>query len=875
MEAVAGLAHLKASARAKLFGDALPTNSIGRYEIVRQLGAGGMGAVYEALDPRLQRRAAVKVLHAADNPELVRRLIREARAMARLSHPNIVHVYEVGDFEGQTFIAMELVDGVTLRRWVELQERSWQEVVQAYIAAGRGLSAAHRAGIVHRDFKPDNVMVDGEGRPRVLDFGLAFAERAVTSDALSMDSALDVRTRMGAIMGTPAYMAAEQFAGAPTDARTDQFAFAVALFEALTGERRFAGRTLLELAANVKSGELARNDRIGQLPVAVMAALRTALRPDPGSRHRSLEDLLEILQGALQPKRPPRRAVWLVGVAAVGALAAGARVWLVPPESFDVETMNEAPVPTWVESSNLPELLPKAHPDDAFGVTIHRLSNGLTIYIAPRHDLPRVQIRTVVRAGFADEPWADSGIARLTAAALQHGTDELGTLDAERERPLLEREAELIEAYTNAEDERRAELAVELQALAERASTWSRPQEIAELYHEFGIEFDFEVTADATIFSANVPSNRIGTWAEIEAQRLARPAFRGFTTVAARLLDDARSAEFDPVRAARAAMYGGTARGGSSFGDEASIGSLPLAAVRRFHDVWYRPNNAALVLVGDIDPSSTLPRLERAFGGWQPAELPESAPVSPQLVSEPVVVETDGPAALVVALPNVAAWLPSEAEVLFHALLLRANEHVFVEREVDKESDIVSTMWGPVDEHDAVLPRVRDWLVELSEYPLEHAQVADAWFEVSDELSRDLAEPQRAAARIAGTEGAWATIRLLGPSHLGPQAFAELERTLAAPVERSRFDAAKAVVEERLRGDWLVGAKIPETVAEWYEEGHLEDPRAATWRDLGMLRVEELEALLGELRKQPDQLSVVGDRRVLERERKTSSVKWR
>ncbi len=205
-----------------------------RYILDRILGRGGMGVVYAARDPKLGRDVAIKVLRTelARDPELARRVTHEARVMAKISHPNVLGVFDVGTVGDQVYISMELVAGASLRGWLDARPRSIAEIVEAFVAAGRGLVAAHAAGVVHRDFKPDNVLVGADGRIRVTDFGLA--------QELGDD---------GPLGGTPAYMAPEQFAGGTVDGRTDQFSFCVTLYEALYGQRPFAGTTYDEVAA--------------------------------------------------------------------------------------------------------------------------------------------------------------------------------------------------------------------------------------------------------------------------------------------------------------------------------------------------------------------------------------------------------------------------------------------------------------------------------------------------------------------------------------------------------------------------------------------------------------------------------------------------
>ncbi|MBA3546614.1 MAG: serine/threonine protein kinase, partial [Nannocystis sp.] len=226
---------------------------LGRFVVLHRVGAGGMGVVYAAYDPELDRKVAVKLLHpsvGSDREDVGRaRLLREAQAMARLSHPNVVTVFDVGTRDDQVFLAMEFVQGLPLSAWLKAP-RGWREVVAVFIAAGRGLDAAHREGIVHGDFKPDNVIVDVEGRARVLDFGLAFAQdrgkppsdpearRSSRSGRSGVDLSTHL-TRTGALTGTPPYVSPEQFLGESASARADQYAFCVSLYEGLYGDRPY------------------------------------------------------------------------------------------------------------------------------------------------------------------------------------------------------------------------------------------------------------------------------------------------------------------------------------------------------------------------------------------------------------------------------------------------------------------------------------------------------------------------------------------------------------------------------------------------------------------------------------------------------------
>ena len=311
--------------------------NLGRYVILDELGAGGMGVVYRAYDPDLHRRVAVKVLRSGEGTEGSARLLREAQAMAQLSHPNVVTVHDVGTVdETQVYIAMEQVEGQTLTDWQE-QERPWAEILAAYVQAGRGLAAAHARELVHRDFKPDNAMIDDAGRVRVMDFGLARAwsgpGQLVAGSLLGGDGGVthpndtplhSQMTREGEIMGTPAYMAPEQFEGGRSDARTDQFSFCVALWEALHRTRPFAGKQITELFAAVTEGRIVEPGP-SRLPAGVDRALRRGLSPEPDDRWPNLEALL----AELGRHRGRKRGGAVVVLATVGLVAgAGALAFM-------------------------------------------------------------------------------------------------------------------------------------------------------------------------------------------------------------------------------------------------------------------------------------------------------------------------------------------------------------------------------------------------------------------------------------------------------------------------------------------------------------------------------------------------------------------
>ncbi len=283
--------------------------TIDRYRIVRRLGAGGMGVVYAARDPELDRDVAIKMLHR-DAPAA--RLRREAQALARLSHPNVVVVYDVGEHAGQVYVAMALVDGMNLRQWLAAEHAS-AEVLRALCAAGRGISAAHAAGLIHRDLKPDNIFVAITGDVLVGDFGLACDVNEGPTVSRPPAMAATPLTLTGTVLGTPAYMAPEQARGAATE-RSDQFSFCVTAYEALFGTRPFPGKTFDELQASIADGTIAPPRRGHGVSAGVERALRRGLRADPDERFPSMAALLDELE--------PRAKRWpyvALGVGAVGA----------------------------------------------------------------------------------------------------------------------------------------------------------------------------------------------------------------------------------------------------------------------------------------------------------------------------------------------------------------------------------------------------------------------------------------------------------------------------------------------------------------------------------------------------------------------------
>jgi tetratricopeptide (TPR) repeat protein/predicted Ser/Thr protein kinase len=342
--------------------------TVGRFVLLGLLGRGGMGEVYAAYDPELDRKVAVKILRARSEDGEAR-LLREAQAIAKLQHPNVVVVYDVGKFHDTVFIAMEFVDGNTLGYWMHAEKRTWRETLRLFQQAGQGLAAAHEIGMIHRDFKPDNVMLTKDGQVRVMDFGLArqvsegpqtakrltpadlqaakaeamaaataaiagdpdmqatrpLGPTAAEADVGTSTSRLNLKlTQTGAQIGTPAYMAPEQFApGRAIDARTDQFSFCVALYEALYGERPFVADNLVALTAAVLMGEVRPPPEKTRVPGWIRRVLLRGLSVNPAARYGSMTALLT----ALERDPAVRRRRWLAvagAAAAVVGLVVGA-----------------------------------------------------------------------------------------------------------------------------------------------------------------------------------------------------------------------------------------------------------------------------------------------------------------------------------------------------------------------------------------------------------------------------------------------------------------------------------------------------------------------------------------------------------------------
>ena len=309
--------------------------TVGDYIFGSVIGSGGMGVIYAAMDSKLQRKVAIKVIRAqgtsASKGYASGRLLREAQAMARLSHPNVVTIYQVGTIDDQVYVAMEFIDGQTLTQWLANAKPSWRHALDAMLQAGRGLQAAHAAGLIHRDFKPDNILIRSDGRALVTDFGLARAASGIETPPPGTLTVADVSlTQTGAIMGTPVYMAPEQHDGGSTDARSDQFSYCITLYEAVYGQRPFVGNSTEELAAAKRGGRIQPVPTTTRVPRWLRALLLRGLRADRNARFPELKDLL----GAIDRRRSRQRGFVALGIG-VAALAAISAVAVARPTKVD------------------------------------------------------------------------------------------------------------------------------------------------------------------------------------------------------------------------------------------------------------------------------------------------------------------------------------------------------------------------------------------------------------------------------------------------------------------------------------------------------------------------------------------------------------
>ncbi|MEO6772358.1 MAG: serine/threonine-protein kinase [Kofleriaceae bacterium] len=345
---------------------------LGRYLVLDRIGRGGMGVVYAAYDPVLDRRIAVKLLRGGDAEASSgrARMEREAQALAKLTHANVITVHDVGERDGHMYLAMELVDGATLREWQK--GRPWREVLATYLAAARGLAAAHAAGIVHRDFKPDNVLVGQDGRVRVTDFGLARRTGDGTTEAAAPQSPIATAsafssdlTAAGTVMGTLTYMAVEQIDGNPVDERSDQCSWCIAAWEGIYGEQPFAAGSFEARKAAMRTAA-PKPPAKSPVPRAVQRALQRGLAPDASARWPSMNALIAVLERALSSRKV------VIGAAALGAVAAGAAVFAIGQSSGEHRAGNACVAAAIGEAWTPAAKLELEHGFDATGAVFAR-----------------------------------------------------------------------------------------------------------------------------------------------------------------------------------------------------------------------------------------------------------------------------------------------------------------------------------------------------------------------------------------------------------------------------------------------------------------------------------------------------------------------
>src|SRR6202521_288898 len=301
---------------------------LGTYRIEAPIGEGGMGVVYRALDTKLNRLVAVKFLSNELADAVARRRVqREAQLASALSHPHILTVYDAGEFEGRQYLVTEFVDGGTLKSWAKQEPRTWRQIIELLVGVADGLATAHAADILHRDIKPDNILVAKNGYAKLADFGLAKAAEGAEADLTR--TLTERHTRAGVIVGTIAYMSPEQASGKPLDARSDIFSFGVVLYELLRGKRPFTGASDLELLKTIIHGS--PEPLGGEVPLALRNVVEKALEKDAADRYQSMRDLVVDLRRSLRPSKeepesapqPQRRRSWLPwAVAAVMTVTA-------------------------------------------------------------------------------------------------------------------------------------------------------------------------------------------------------------------------------------------------------------------------------------------------------------------------------------------------------------------------------------------------------------------------------------------------------------------------------------------------------------------------------------------------------------------------
>ena len=580
-----------------------PGDAVDRYIVLGRIGGGAMGVVYAAHDRELDRKVALKLLRpelAGPAAAVVRltsdgaaaavaastlaagsdghrdRVLREAQAMARLQHPNVVTVHDVGTAGDRVFVAMELVAGPTLRGWAH--GRPWRECLRCLVAVGRGLAAAHAAGVIHRDVKPDNIIVDQHDRPRIGDFGLARADEE-TGGAPASSILATTLTRTGAVIGTPLYMAPEQLRGEPATANSDQFGFAVTAWEMLFGARPFVGKDLAELVRAIDRGPLppAR----GGVPVAVERALRRGLDPDPARRHDGVDALI----GAID-WQPRRRWVWLAPAATAAAVAA--TLLVVRPAAAPIDPCRRAAAAlddSWTPAvaTELGDKLTAAH---------DRTSVARLDAWAGRWRAARLEVCRAGRVRGAES----ERLLDVRGACLDRGRAELAALVAElrvAELTALTGVAEAVAALTDpGECANSSALALLAPvAAAQRAAVAEVERTAAVVRARLGTSTRVDPAAGAALVAAATATGHAPTLAAahlVHAELLRRAGDAVAADVAARAAVVAAEIGHDDLGAARAWI----SRVGAA-GDRRDLGAV---------DEWTQLAGAAVTRAGDPPP---------------------------------------------------------------------------------------------------------------------------------------------------------------------------------------------------------------------------------------------------------------------------------
>ena len=352
---------MQESASARLTDPTEPRVRLGRFELDKLIGCGGMGIVFRAHDPELARPVALKLWNL-DAEQAALALRHEAQCQAQVSHPNVVTIYETGKIGDDTYLAMEFIDGRDVRRWLQTRALMWQELLALFVCAGKGLAAVHARGLVHGDFKPENILLGRDGRVLVADFGVARAVQEVETGA-------DERGPMG----TRIYMAPERLHGHRGNAASDQFSFCVALWECLHGVRPFAGINTIQLLDSMEGGRLEAGPAAALVPPSLRRVLRKGLALDPRERYTSVEVLVRELVRVPDRIRRRRRISAGLGVLGVATLV----LWLTKPEErppeaplravhHELSGINPEPAPTLqVDEAEPVDAAEPAEPVDA------------------------------------------------------------------------------------------------------------------------------------------------------------------------------------------------------------------------------------------------------------------------------------------------------------------------------------------------------------------------------------------------------------------------------------------------------------------------------------------------------------------------------